>query len=204
MEAKKKQPKEPKPCRITAFQRCPKILSALTWFLFILPPSPLSPDGDSHLLSIQPHLWVRKGRAKETAVAQAAQSAASEVGTRGLLFASSEGFSALMSARLSLRPGKWPCLLMSASRSGSAVATFTSTPILSKLHEGLKTMPLLKCTPPNPAGQEWGGPPVYFMCYRAGSVRFASPVSDWVQNELTGKTHLENNFIIKSKKRERG
>lgn len=42
---------------------------------------------------------VRKGRAKETAVAQAAQSAASEVGTRGLLFASSEGFSALMSAR---------------------------------------------------------------------------------------------------------
>lgn len=70
------------------------------------PLSPLSPDGDSHLLSIQPHLWVRKGRAKETAVAQAAQSAASEVGTRGLLFASSEGFSALMSARLSLRPGK--------------------------------------------------------------------------------------------------
>lgn len=70
------------------------------------PPFSPSPDGDLHLLSIQPHLWVRKGRAKETAVAQAAQSAASEVGTRGLLFASSEGFSALMSARLSLRPGK--------------------------------------------------------------------------------------------------
>lgn len=182
-----RKPKRRNPAESQLFKGVPK--SSLHLHDSFSSPPPFLPSHPSHLLSIQPHLWVRKGRAKETAVAQAAQSAASEVRTRGLLFASSEGFSALMSARLSLRPGKWPCLLMSASRSGSAVAAFTSTPILSKLHEGLKTMPLLKCTP-NPAGQGWGRPLVYFMCYWDGSVRFASSVSDWVQNELTGKTPL--------------
>lgn len=47
-----------------------------------------------------------EGRAKETAVPQAAQSAASGVRTRRLLFANSVGFSALMSARFSFCPGK--------------------------------------------------------------------------------------------------
>lgn len=90
-------------------------LYALTWCLFILPLLLLTPL-ESRLLSIQQRLSASKGRAKETAMPQAAQSAASGVRTSRLLFAKSVGFSALMSAWFSFFPGKWLCLLMSANQ----------------------------------------------------------------------------------------
>lgn len=176
----------------------------ISWLPLTLPLSPTETHAFCPFSRIS---GVGKGRVKETAVAQAAQSAASEVGTRGLLFASSEGFIALMSARWSRRPGKWPCLLMSVSHSSrsnsSSPATFTSTWFLSKLHEGLKAMLPLKCAPPNPVGQQWGRALCFIYVQQSwGSVLllfFFSFFDASKTSKPEKEKKLENNFLIKSK-----
>lgn len=166
-----------------------------TYISWLPPHSLIKPDWESHLLSIQPRLGGEKGEGEGDHSGTSGTSAASEVGTRGLLFASSEGFIALMSARWSLRPRIWPSLLTSATRSSrsnsSSPATFTSTWFLSKLHEGLKTMLLLKYAPPNPVGQRWGRPLCFiYVLYRVGgqffySFFFSSFFFQCVKNEQT-------------------
>lgn len=119
----------------------PSILSSV--YAYVMPLYPLVlhlVPLESCLLSIQQHLWASKGRGKETAVPQAAQSAASGVRTRRLLFANSVGFSALMSARFRFCPGKWLCLLTSATEPAMLFLLLLLLEIwLSKLHQGLKT-----------------------------------------------------------------